>query len=104
MGLDPVSIGIGASVIGGALNYGEQRAARQRAGKVSGQAQALTAGGNSDIERLIQGYLTPPNQGQDEFLQYLRSNPTALASFQFVSSKAVAGLQANHTQNIPDQE
>lgn len=103
MGVDPVTLGIGATVAGGVLKYGENVAARGRAAKVSQQAQGLTAGGNADIERIIQGYLTPPNQGQDSFLQYLRANPNGLAPYQYDQSKAFDLLKANDVQTTADQ-
>jgi hypothetical protein len=86
-------IGGGASLLGTALQYGEQRAARRR-------AAAITEGGNSDIESLIQGQL---NAGQDSYSQYLRRDPGALAPFQFDLSKAFSMLQGQDKQTTADQ-
>jgi hypothetical protein len=88
-----LAIGAGSSLLGTVLGYGEQRAARRR-------AAAITDGGNSDIESLIQGQL---NSGQDSYSQYLRRDPNALQPFQFDLSKAFQMLQGQDRQVTADQ-
>lgn len=101
MGVDPVTIGIGASLVGSALQYGETRAARQRANKLQNQAIDLAGQNNyADINSLLTSRL---NSGQDSFLQYLRANPNGLKPFQFDTSGAFKALQAQDLQTTADQ-
>lgn len=80
-----IAIGAGSQLLGAGLQYGENRAARKRV-----QAN----------EDLIKQNI---NSGQDSFLQYLRSDPTALKPFQFDASQAFKDLQAQDTLNTNDQ-
>lgn len=94
MGLETaLAIGAGSQLLGSGLQYFENTAARKRASSVASQAQSIT------------GAPLPgqTNSGQDSFLQYLRSNPTALQPFQFNTSQAFKDLQANDTANLNDQ-
>lgn len=101
MGVDPITIGLGASVIGAGLQYGETRAARRRAQQMQDRAIGLTSGGNyADIEQLLRGQI---NSGQDSFLQMLRANPNMLKPFQFDASSAFKQLQAQDLQTTADQ-
>lgn len=100
MGIETaLALGVGSSLIGGALQYGENKAARKRATQVTDQASAIAEqplGSATSIQQAL-------NPGQDSFLQYLRSNPTALKPFQFDASQAFKDLQANDTQQITNQ-
>lgn len=101
MGVDPITLGIGTSLVGGAIQYGENRAARRRAINMQNQAIDLAGGNNyADINALLNQRL---NSGQDSFLQYLRANPKALQPFQFDTSSAFKALQAQDLQTTADQ-
>lgn len=103
MGVE-TGIALGSTLIGGAMQYGENRAARKRATKASDEAKAVAGAGPSEAERLIYSTLVPQlNQGQDSFLQYLRAKPGALDPFMYDQSKMFEGLKAQDTQTINDQ-
>lgn len=94
-----LAIGAGSQLLGGVLQYGENRAARRRAQQAS-DAAVGAASAPLDATGAIQSQL---NSGQDSYLQYLRSNPTSLQPFMFDYSKAFQDLSANDTQNLTDQ-
>lgn len=101
MGVDPITLGLGASLVGTGLQYAENRAARRRASQIQGQAMGIAGGAPfADINQLIAGKL---NTGQDGFLQYLRANPGGLQPFQFDTSSAFKALQAQDVQTTADQ-
>lgn len=94
-----IAIGAGSSLIGAGLQYGENRAARKRSKELNQQGSDITAAPLDSTTSINQTL----NTGQDSFLQYLRSNPTALKPFQFDASEAFKQLQANDALNIGDQ-
>lgn len=84
-----LAIGGGSSLLGSALQYGENRAARKRANQIQDQALGIAN--------------QPINIGQDSFMQYLRANPNALQPFQFDTSNMFKALGRQDTQTIGDQ-
>lgn len=80
-----IAIGAGSQLLGAGLQYGQNRAARKR---------------TEGVDDLIKQNL---NSGQDSFLQYLRSNPTALKPFQFDASEAFKQLTAQDALETGDQ-
>lgn len=100
MGIETaLAIGAGSSLVGAGLQYGENRAARRRSKDLSQQGSDITNAPLDSTTSIQQAM----NTGQDSFLQYLRSNPTALKPFQFDASEAFKSLQANDELNIGDQ-
>lgn len=95
MGIEAVAlgVGVGSSLLGSVLGYGEQRAARRRASDIVNQGQG-------ELDSMISGKL---NSGQDSYLQYLRSNPGALDPFKFDTSQEFKALAAQDQQTIGDQ-
>lgn len=98
MGVE-TALAIGGTLVGGAMQYGENRAARKRSQQVADQAANIT-GAPLSSTGAIQGAL---NSGQDSYLQYLRSDPNALKPFSFDASSAFKQLQGQDTQVINDQ-
>lgn len=91
MGLETaLAVSGGASVVGSALQYGENRAARKRAQKASDAGSAIASQPTINI-------------GQDSLLQQLRANPGTLDPFMFDTSKAYAGYAAQDKMNLQDQ-
>lgn len=91
MGLETaVAIGAGSSLVGGAFQYAENRAARKRAQSASDTALGITSAPTINI-------------GQDSFLQQLRSNPDLLKPFMFDTSKAFSDLRAQDLIDTQDQ-
>lgn len=103
MGIETaIAIGAGSSLVGSALQYGEQRAARKRQERMSDQAINLTRGPNA-VDSMILQHLSRPNTGQDGFLQMLRNNPNSLKPYTFDYSQAFKDLQARDQFVLKDQ-
>lgn len=94
-----LAIGAGSQLVGAGLQYGENRAARKRSNQLEQKATGITEAPLDSTASINQQL----NTGQDSFLQFLRSDPSALKPFQFDASQAFKDLQANDAINIGDQ-
>ena len=90
-----VAVPLVTSAVGDVMQYGENRAARKRAGQITDRAMSIAGAGPSDAEKGLFNTLAPQlNTGQDSYLQYLRANPNALQPFMFDSSSAFKALSS----------
>jgi hypothetical protein len=118
MGMDPLTLGLGASAVGGLVGaYGQKKqgdAATQRFNQIQTQGQGMMKKGQdpyaSAIMQLVSGRQAPgsvgtgsgaidigsvmgnANPGNDALMQFLRSDPSRQT--QFDASPAFASLQA----------